>query len=128
MLVEFPLLLTAIAFMTIAALAVDLVRDLVFKTHAVSPARFSDRILVNLLFFAMLPATLYVWFYPLVPFSGVRVGIFLALLMFLLAIAPTFAVFHLHTPDQKPATLGHLFWLAIKYLLVYGTLTITYQP
>lgn len=128
MLVEFPLLLATIGLMLVTGLGVDLLRDLAFKAHRVAPARFSDRILVNLLFFAMLPATLYVWFYPLVPFTGVRVGLFLALAMFLLAIAPTFAVFHLHTPERTPATLGHLFWLALKYLLVYGVLTVSYQP
>lgn len=114
--------------MFVAGLGLDLVRDFAFKSHAVVPARFSDRVLINLLFFAMLPASIYVWFYPLVPFTGVRVGLFLALIMFLLAIAPTFAVFQLHTPEHKPVTLGHLFWLFVKYLVVYGILTQLYQP
>ena len=127
-LVDLPRLLWAMLLMAAAALAADLLQTVMFRGPGLRSVRFSDRLLVNLLFFVLLPGSIYAWFYPLVPFSGFRAGLFMALSFFLLALAPTFALFQLRTPDDQGAALGHLFWLLLKYLLVYGLLTHMYRP
>ena len=128
MLVQLPLLGLTVAAMFVAALGLDLLRPVVIREAGVQPLRFADRVLVNLLFFALAPGMLYSWFYPLVPFSGFRAGVFMALVFFLLAVAPTFATYRLEVAERSRATLGHLFWVLLKYLLVYGLLTGLYQP
>ena len=128
MLVDFPQLIMAMAAMLVAATAADLLRGWLFKQPGEQSKQFSDSLLVNLLFFVMAPAMLYAWFYPLVPFSGFRAGLFLALAFFLLAVAPTFAAYRLQVPEHSPVLLGHLFWLLLKYLAVYGLLAGIYSP
>lgn len=121
-------MLSTMGAMLVAALLIDLFRDLSLKKEAVAVDRFSDRLLVNLLFFTMIPGSLYTWLYPLIPFGGLRAGFFLAIVLFLLAVAPTLAAFRVRAPNAVPLTLGHLFWLLFKYLVVYGLLGYLYQP
>lgn len=128
MLVQLPLLGVTVVAMFVAALGMDLLRPWVIREKGTQQLRFADRVLVNLLFFSVSPGMLYAWFYPLVPFSGYRAGVFLALAFFLLAVAPTLAVYRLDVTERSRATLGHLFWILLKYLLVYGLLGGLYQP
>ena len=128
MIVQLPALALAAGLMLITGTVLDLLQPWVIREEGVQPLRWSDRLLVNLLFFSLAPGALYAWFYPLVPFSGYRAGVFLALAFFLLAIAPTFAVYRLDVAQRPRATMGHLFWLFCKYLLVYGLLTAIYRP
>lgn len=128
MLIELPLLLGAMLAMMAAAVLVDLVRDRVHGKAGTASPRMSDGLLVNLLFFTLLPGTIYGWLYPLVPFSGLRAGLFLALVLFLLAVAPTLAAYRIKAPGGAELTTGHLFWLFVKYLAVYGLLAHVYRP
>jgi hypothetical protein len=128
MLVHLPLLAAAAAAMFVAAILLDLVRPLIIREAGTQPLRWPDVVLVNLLFFCVTPGMLYAWSYPLVPFSGFRAGLFMAAALFVLAVAPTFAVYRLDVADKSRATLGHLFWILLKYLLVYGLLTGIYKP
>jgi hypothetical protein len=121
-------MLLAAGAMLGAAIVLDLLRPVLVREEGEQPLRPSDRLLVNILFFSLTPGMLYAWFYPLVPFSGVRAGFFLAIVLCLLGIAPTFAVYRLAIEERTAATLGHLFWLLLKYLVVYGLLTAIYQP
>lgn len=128
MLVQLPLLGLTVAAMFVLALGLDLLRPVLVREPGVQSLRFADRVLVNLLFFSLAPGMMYAWFYPLVPFSGFRAGVFMAVALFLLAVAPTFAVYRLDVTDRTRATLGHLFWILFKYLLVYGLLGGLYRP
>jgi hypothetical protein len=128
MLVDFTQLIMAMIAMLVAAMVADLMRGWLFKQPGEQSRQFSDLLLINLLFFVMAPAMLYAWFYPLVPFAGFRAGLFLALAFFLLAVAPTFAAYRLQVPERSPVLLGHLFWLLLKYLVVYGLLAEIYHP
>lgn len=128
MLIDLPLLISAMLAMLACAALADFARDRVHTRAGSASERFTDRLLVNVLFFALLPGTLYGWLYPLVPFSGWRAGGFLALFLYALAVAPTFAAFRLQTGGREPITAGHLFWLLVKYVGVYGLLTFIYNP
>jgi hypothetical protein len=121
-------MLVAMGAMLVAAVVLDLLRPLFIREKGEQDLRSSDRLLVNVLFFSLTPGMLYAWFYPLVPYSGFRAGLFLAVVFFLLGIAPTFAVYRLDTEERTAATLGNLFWLLLKYLVVYGLLATIYQP
>ena len=126
--VHLGLLAVAVGAMFAAAFVMDLLRPLLIREPGTQALRWADRILVNLLFFSLAPGMLYAWFYPLVPFSGYRAGVFMALAFFLLAVAPTFAVYRLDVTERTRATLGHLFWILTKYLAVYGLLGGLYRP
>jgi len=126
--VHMPRILLTMAAMLVSALIIDVLRPLIIREPGEQTLRRTDRLLVNLLFFALIPGMLYAWFYPLVPFSGFRAGLFLGWCFFLLAVAPTFAVYRLDVPERTRALLGHLFWLLLKYLVVYSVLTQLYQP
>jgi hypothetical protein len=128
MLIDLPRLLWAMLAMLAAATLWDVVRAQLHRAPGEQALRVTDRLLVNLLFFVLTPGLLYAWFYPLVPFSGLRAGLFLALCLFLLGVSPTVATYRLQIPDRAAATLGHLFWLFLKYLLVYALMTQIYQP
>lgn len=128
MLIEVPLLLGAMLAMLVAAIVLDVARDLLLGKGALASLRASDGLLVNLLFFTLLPGTIYGWLYPLVPFSGLRAGLFLGALLFVLAVAPTLAVYRIKAPGGVEVTLGHLFWLFLKYVVVYGLLAHIYVP
>lgn len=128
MLVDLPLLGTAVLLCAGLGCLFDVLCPLVIREPGLLPLRWSDRILVNVLFFAMAPGMLYSWFYPLVPFSGYRAGLFMGVALFFLAVAPTFAVYKLDVTNRTRATLGHLFWSLLKYLAVYMVLAIVYQP
>ena len=121
-------MLLAVGAMLGAAAVLDLLRPVFIREKGEQDLGSSDRLLINVLFFSLTPGMLYAWFYPLVPFSGFRAGLFLAVLFFLLGIAPTFAVYRLEIEERTAATLGHLFWLLLKYLVVYGLLAAIYQP
>jgi len=123
-----PRLLLTMAAMLVTALVLDVVRPFIIREPGEQTLRRADRLLVNLLSFVLIPGMLYAWFYPLVPFSGFRAGLFLGWCFFLLAVAPTFAVYRLGVPEGTRALLGHLFWLLLKYLLVYAVLAELYQP
>jgi hypothetical protein len=128
MLIDFSLLLGAMLAMMTAAVMIDFVRDRVHGKEGSASPRMSDSLLVNLLFFTLLPGTIYGWLFPLVPFSGLRAGLFLALLLFVLAVAPTLAAYRIKAPGGAEVTTGHLFWLFVKYLAVYGLLAYIYRP
>lgn len=128
MLIDLPLLTGAILAMLGCATVADFVRDRTLARAGLASGQFADRLRVNVLFFALLPATLYAWLFPLVPFSGWRAGGLLALFLYALAVAPTFAAFRLHTDGKAQVTAGHLFWLLVKYVAVYGLMTFIYDP
>jgi hypothetical protein len=128
MLVDFTQLILAMLAMLAASTAADLLRGRILRQPGERSRQFSDHLLMNLLFFVMSPAMLYAWFYPVVPFSGYRAGLFLALAFFLLAVTPTFAAYRLQVSERSSALMGHLFWLLLKYLAVYGLLAGIYHP
>jgi hypothetical protein len=125
---DYPLLLLAMGAMVAAALAVDLLRQVFHRGQGEMAYGISELLLLDIFFFALFPSFLYGWMYPLVPFGGLRAGLFLGSFMVLLAVLPTLASFRLNAPSGQAAGLGHLFWLLVKYLLVYGLLTYIYQP
>ena len=128
MLVDLPLLGLAVAAACAAAIVFDLVRPLAIREPGAQSLRWSDLLLVNVLFFGMGPGMLYSWFYPLVPFSGFRAGVFMGVALFFLAVAPTFAIYRLDVTSPTRATFGHLLWALLKYVVVYGILAGIYQP
>jgi hypothetical protein len=128
MLVHVPLLALAVAASLAAALAFDVLRPWIIREPGTQSLRWADLVLVNLLFFSLGPGMIYAWVYPLVPFSGWRAGVFMGVGLFLLAVAPTFAVYRLDVTDRTRATFGHLFWVLLKYLVVYALLAGVYQP
>ena len=128
MIVDFELLLMALSLMFVLAMTADYLRIKILKEPGMQSATFMDRNLINLLFFVMIPGMIYAWFYPIVPFSGYRAGLFMALSLYLLAAAPTIAAYRLQMPERTGAVMGHLFWLLMKYILVYCALTQVYQP
>lgn len=125
---DYPRLLLATGVMLAAALVVDLLRYVFHRGKGEMAYGISEILLLDIFFFALFPAFLYAWMYPLVPFSGLRAGLFLGSFMVLLAVLPTLASFRLNAPSGQAAGLGHLFWLLVKYLSVYGLLTYIYQP
>lgn len=128
MLVDLPLLAWAVVACLAVAVVADLLRPRVIREEGVQSLRFADVFLVNALFFALGPGMLYSWLYPLVPFSGMRAGVFMGVTLFFLAVAPTFAVYRLDVTERPRATLGHLFWTLVKYLAVYALLAGIYAP
>jgi hypothetical protein len=128
MLIDLPLLTGAMLAMLAAATAIDFLRDRALGRAGLASNRYADRLLVNVLFFAMMPATIYGWLFPLVPFSGWRAGGLLALFLFALGVAPTLSAYRVQDPGGAPVTMGHLFWLLLKYIAVYGLLTFIYNP
>ena len=128
MLVDLPLLALAVGASCATSVVFDLLRPVVIREPGTQSLRWSDLLLVNVLFFAMGPGMLYSWFYPLVPFSGFRAGVFMGVALFFLAVAPTFAVYRLDVASPTRATFGHLLWALLKYIVVYGILAGLYQP
>ena len=126
--VDFTLLIIALMAMLVVATTADFLRMMILKEPGMHDATFMDRTLINLLFFVMIPGMLYAWFYPLVPFSGYRAGLFMGISLYLLAAAPTMAAYRLQVLERKGAVMGHLFWLLVKYIVVYAALTQIYQP
>jgi len=128
MVVDFALLIMALSLMFVMATMADFMRIKLLKEPGMQTATFTDRNLINLLFFVMIPGMIYAWFYPIVPFSGYRAGLFMAICLYLLAAAPTIAAYRLQMPVRTGAVMGHLFWLLLKYIMVYGALALVYEP
>ena len=128
MIVDFALLTVALSLMFGMATIADVLRIMLLKEPGMQSATFTDRSLINILFFVMIPGMIYAWFYPIIPFSGYRAGLFMAICLYLLAAAPTIAAYRLQGPVGTGAAMGHLFWLLLKYILVYGALALVYQP
>lgn len=128
MLVDLPLLGLAVGAACLAAVLFDLLRPLLIREPGAQSLRASDLLLVNVLFFAMAPGMLYSWFYPLVPFSGFRAGVFMGVALFFLGVAPTFASYRLDVTSPTRATFGHLLWTLLKFIVVYGILAGLYRP
>lgn len=126
--VDFVLLTAALSLMFVMATGADFLRIRLLNEPGMQASTFTDRSLINILFFVMIPGMIYAWFYPVVPFSGYRAGLFMAICLYLLAAVPTIAAYRLQMPVQTGAVMGHLFWLLLKYILVYGALTFVYQP
>lgn len=87
---------------------------------------FFSRFLMNLAFLVILPAVVYSWFYVLVPFYGIRAGVALAMLVFMLGIVPFTAtiMFRLRLPLSFILfqLAGHL----LKLIMVYGVISYLY--
>ena len=69
----------------------------------------------------LVPAFIYSLIYPFLPFSGIRAGLFVALLIFILAALPE--VLSLGTVLRLPLSfwLHNLLWRLIKLFLIFGT-------
>jgi|GEM_PF-3876026 len=69
----------------------------------------------------LIPAFIYSLIYPFLPFSGIRAGLFVALLIFILATLPE--VFSLGTVLRLPLAfwLQNLLWRLVKLFLIFGT-------
>ena len=69
----------------------------------------------------LVPAFIYSLIYPFLPFSGIRAGLFVALLIFILASLPE--VLSLGTILRLPLAfwLHNLLWRLIKLFLIFGT-------
>ena len=94
--------------------------------EAIKPPRTSlmdifELILQAELWEVLIPAFLYSFVYPFLPFSGIRAGLFVALLIFILATLPE--VLSLGTILRLPLAfwLHNLLWRLIKLFLIFGT-------
>ncbi len=87
---------------------------------------FFSRYLIQLAFLVVLPSVAYSWFYVLVPFYGVRAGVSLALLLFMLGIIPYAATFFLKVKLPLAFTLFQMAGHLLKLLLVYGIISYLY--
>ena len=72
-------------------------RDLVEDRN---PAWFVSNFIIEFIFFVLLPAIIYGWFYTVLPFSGLRGGISVGLYLFLFGIIPvaTIIMFRIKIP------------------------------
>ena len=94
--------------------------------EAIKPPRTSlidifELILQAELWEVLIPAFLYSLIYPFLPSSGIRAGLFVALLIFILASLPE--VLSLGTILRLPLAfwLHNLLWRLIKLFLIFGT-------
>jgi hypothetical protein len=94
--------------------------------EAVKPPRTSlmdifEMMLQAELWEVLVPAFFYSLIYPFLPFSGIRAGLFVALLIFILATLPE--VLSLGTVLRLPLSfwLHNLLWRLIKLFLIFGT-------
>ncbi len=75
----------------------DFPKDLVEEKN---PAWFVSNFVIEFIFFVLLPAIIYGWFYTVLPFSGLRGGISVGLYLFLFGIIPvaTIIMFRIKIP------------------------------
>ncbi len=94
--------------------------------EATGSGYFFSRFLMNLAFLVVMPSVVYSWFYVLVPFYGVRSGVALAMLVFMLGIVPFSAtlIFQIRLPLSF--TLFQLAGHLLKLLIVYGIIAYLY--
>lgn len=87
---------------------------------------FFSRFLMNLAFMVVLPSVVYGWFYVLVPFYGVRAGVSLAMLIFMLGIVPFTATIMFRVRLPLSFILFQLSGHLLKLVLVFGVIGYLY--
>jgi len=87
---------------------------------------FFSRFLMNLAFMVVLPSVVYSWFYVLVPFYGVRAGVSLAMLVFMLGIVPFTATIMFRVRLPLSFILFQLSGHLLKLVLVFGVIGYLY--
>jgi len=87
---------------------------------------FISKFIMQFAFLVAMPAVVYSWFYVMVPFSGVRAGVSLALFVFMLGIIPFAVSLLMRIKLPLSYTLfqsaGHL----IKLIIVFGVISYLY--
>ncbi len=89
--------------------------------------QFTQPFLVNFVFVVMLPVTVYAGFFPVLPFTSYRSGLFIGLFIFGVGVLPM----HIRNFNQYklPGVIAafDLFWSLLTLLLVIGSITYTYH-
>lgn len=93
-------------------------KDLVEERNS---AWFVSNFIIEFIFFVLLPAIIYGWFYTVLPFSGLRGGISVGLYLFLFGIIPvaTIIMFRIKIP-----AVYFLFLLVGMFFKVMGAMAI----
>ena len=93
-------------------------KDLIEEKNA---AWFVSSFIVEFIFFVLLPAVVYGWFYTVLPFSGVRGGIAVGLYLFLFGYIPlaVIVMFRIKIP-----AVYFLYQLLGMFIRVLGAMTI----
>ncbi|HHI02678.1 MAG TPA: hypothetical protein ENL22_04070 [candidate division Zixibacteria bacterium] len=93
-------------------------KDLVEQKN---PAWFVSNFIIEFIFFVLLPAIIYGWFYTVLPFSGLRGGLSVGLYLFLFGIVPvaTIIMFRIKIP-----ALYFLYLLVGLFFKVMGAMII----
>ena len=86
-----------------------------------TPAWFVSNFIIEFIFFVLLPAIIYGWFYTVLPFSGLRGGISVGLYLFLFGIIPiaTVIMFRIKIP-----AVYFLYLLVGMFFKVMGSMVI----
>ena len=86
-----------------------------------NPAWFVSNFVIDFIFFVLLPAIIYGWFYTVLPFSGLRGGISVGLYLFLFGIIPvaTIIMFRIKIP-----AVYFLYLLVGMFFKVMGSMVI----
>lgn len=79
-----------------------------------SAAAFISTFIVELIFFVFIPAVIYAWFYTVIPFSGIRGGVSVALVIFILGILPLGITILLRIRLPVVFLLYHILGLLVK--------------
>jgi len=84
-------------------------------------AWFVSSFIIEFIFFVLLPAVVYGWFYTVLPFSGIRGGIAVGLYLFLFGIVPlaTLVMFRIKIPANY-----FLFLLLGIFVKILGAMSI----
>jgi hypothetical protein len=86
-----------------------------------SAAAFISTFIVELIFFVFIPALIYAWFYTVIPFSGIRGGVSVALVIFILGVLPLGITILLRIRLPVVFLLYHILGMLVK---IAGTLAI----
>ncbi len=87
---------------------------------------FVSKFVMQFAFLVTFPAVAYSWFYVLVPFSGIRAGMALALVLFLMGIIPFTVTLLMRIRFPVSYTLFQLAGQLIKLMVVYGIISYLY--
>lgn len=86
-----------------------------------NPAWYVSNFIIEFIFFVLLPAIIYGWFYTILPFSGIRGGLSVGLYLFLFGIVPiaTIIMFRIKIP-----AVYFLYLLVGMFFKVMGAMVI----
>ena len=90
------------------------------------PGFFVSKFVMQLAFLVVVPTVAYSWFYVLVPFYGVRAGIALAILVFVLGIVPFAVTVLMRIKLPLSFMLFQMAGFLLKLIIVYGIIAYLY--